>query len=167
MVTRGVATLFLISFGSAAMNKSIRNRYVFDMDGTLALVDHRRGLLSDVRPDWHSFNKASLFDPPNESVVNALRALHAAAFEIWVVSGRSDVVELETRGWLSKHAIPFHRLVMRSAADNRADHILKREWAIQYDFVDSVLAVFDDRNSVVNMWRELNIPCFQVAEGDF
>lgn len=27
--------------------------------------------------------------------------------------------------------------------------------------------VFDDRNSVVKMWRLLGLTCFQVAEGDF
>ena len=141
--------------------------YVFDMDGTLALVDHRRALVRGDKPDWHSFNKASLLDPPNEAVANVLRALFAAGYRIWIVSGRSDVAELETRGWLTKHAIPFHQLLMRSASDSRADHVLKREWALKYRFGDTVLAVFDDRNSVVQMWRELGITCFQVADGDF
>lgn len=144
-----------------------KNTYVFDMDGTLALVDHRRGLLDGERPDWHSFNKASLLDPPNDAVANVLRALFDAGFEIWIVSGRSDVAELETRGWLTKHKVPFHQLLMRSASDNRADDVLKKEWALKYEFRANVLAVFDDRNSVVNMWRALDIPCFQVAEGDF
>ncbi len=148
------------------MNK---NRYVFDLDGTLALVDHRRGALSGERPDWHSFNKASLLDPPNSAVVQVAQALFDSAqgYELWITSGRSDAVELETRGWLKKHQVPFHRLLMRSAADNRADSVLKREWAVQYNFVETVIGVFDDRNSVVNMWRELGIPCFQVAPGDF
>ena len=144
-----------------------KRRYVFDMDGTLALVDHRRGLLDSGRPDWHSFNKASLLDPPHEAVAIVLRALYSAGFEIWIVSGRSDVAEQETRGWLTKHAVPYHHLLMRSSSDNRADDVLKREWAIKYEFPQRVLAVFDDRNSVVQMWRELGLPCFQVAQGDF
>ena len=108
-----------------------------------------------------------MLDPPNEAVANVLRALFDAGFRIWIVSGRSDVAELETRGWLAKHAVPFHQLLMRPASDNRADHLLKEEWALKYRFAETVLAVFDDRNSVVQMWRELGIPCFQVAEGDF
>ena len=28
-------------------------------------------------------------------------------------------------------------------------------------------AVFDDRDKVVQMWRENGVPCFQVAKGDF
>jgi len=36
-------------------------------------------------------------------------------------------------------------------------------------FVDihDVFLVVDDRNKVVDMWRSLNLPVFQVAEGDF
>ncbi|MEM1229852.1 MAG: hypothetical protein AAGI15_04895 [Pseudomonadota bacterium] len=85
-----------------------RNLYLFDLDGTLALVDHRRALLAGDRPDWHSFNKASLFDPPNDAVAAVLRSLFDHGYQIWIVSGRSDVAELETRGWLAKHAIPYH-----------------------------------------------------------
>ena len=144
-----------------------KNRYVFDMDGTLALVDHRRPLLDKERPDWQSFNKASLLDTPNEAVVCVLRALHAAGYEVWIVSARSDVAELETRGWFKKYNVPFHQLLMRSASDHRADDILKKEWALKYNFLENVNAVFDDRNSVVAMWRSLGIPCFQVAQGDF
>ncbi len=107
------------------MNVQQRKRYVFDMDGTLALVDHRRDLLQGDRPDWHSFNKASLLDPPSEAVASVLRALFTAGFEIWIVSGRSDIAELETRGWLAKHAVPFHRLLMRSKSDNRADDVVR------------------------------------------
>lgn len=146
-----------------------KNRYIFDLDGTLALVDHRRPALQGARPDWHSFNKASLMDPPNEAVVRVARALFdcSVGYEVWITSGRSDAVALETRGWLSKHAVPFHQLLMRPATDSRADAALKREWAVQYDFANTALAVFDDRNSVVEMWRELGVPCFQVAPGDF
>lgn len=144
----------------------MRNRYVFDLDGTLALVDHRRPALDGNSPDWHSFNKASLFDPPSDAVVRVARAL-MVDYDIWIVSGRSDAVEPETRGWLHKHDVPFNTLIMRSAADHRPDHILKKEWALRYEFPRTVIAVFDDRNSVVAMWRDLDIPCFQVAPGDF
>ncbi len=144
-----------------------QHRYVFDLDGTLADAEHRRPLLQGDKPDWHSFNKASLFDPPRASVVQVLRALFDTGYEIWIVSARSDAVALETRGWLTKHAVPYHRLLMRSAADSRPDSELKRQWALAYDFPASVLAVFDDRRSVVRMWRNLGIPCFQVADGEF
>ena len=33
--------------------------------------------------------------------------------------------------------------------------------------IGNVLGVFEDRDRVVKMWRDLGITCFQVAEGDF
>ena len=46
--------------------------------------------------------------------------------------------------------------------------------AVKKDFLDEVTSqgyeVFftvDDRNQVVDMWRENGIPCFQAAEGNF
>ena len=30
-----------------------------------------------------------------------------------------------------------------------------------------VLCVFDDRNQVVDMWREIGLKCLQVQPGDF
>ena len=32
---------------------------------------------------------------------------------------------------------------------------------------NKIFLIFDDRNKVVKMWRELGLPVFQVAEGDF
>lgn len=60
-------------------------------------------------------------------------------------------------------------LHMRRTGDERPDAVVKRELferCVQpaYD----VVAVFDDRNSVVAMWREeLGLTVFQVAEGNF
>jgi hypothetical protein len=48
--------------------------------------------------------------------------------------------------------------------------VLKRNW---YDNVLTagerrrLVAVFDDRDKVVAMWRSMGVPCFQVAPGDF
>jgi len=57
---------------------------------------------------------------------------------------------------------------MRKTGDSRKDSIVKREifeehikgkYRIQF--------VLDDRNQVVEMWRQLGLTCLQVAEGDF
>ncbi len=47
------------------------------------------------------------------------------------------------------------------------DEILKRHMLDLFVDIDDVFLVVDDRNKVVNMWRSLNLPVFQVAEGDF
>ena len=47
-------------------------------------------------------------------------------------------------------------------------YIVKKE--MYFEFVHpyfNVDMVFDDRNQVVNLWRDLGFTCFQVNDGDF
>jgi len=57
---------------------------------------------------------------------------------------------------------------MRNDSDTRCDTIVKREMYEEHiEPIYNVVAVFDDRNRVVDMWRELNLPVYQVWYGDF
>ncbi len=58
---------------------------------------------------------------------------------------------------------------MRKAGDYRDDVVVKREWLseIEPPEFSRLTAVFDDRDRVVQMWRDAGVPCFQVADGDF
>ena len=59
-------------------------------------------------------------------------------------------------------------LYMRPTGDYRTDTEWKRECYESYiKPVYDVRLVLDDRASVVAMWRELGLECWQVAEGDF
>jgi predicted kinase len=65
-------------------------------------------------------------------------------------------------------AVPYEALHMRAEGDMRKDSIVKveifdREIRDKYN----VIAVFDDRDQVVDAWRALGLAVFQVAEGDF
>ena len=51
-----------------------------------------------------------------------------------------------------------------------ADDKLKQKWfddLIGQDNKDQVLCVFDDRDKVVQMWRDMGLTCMQVAPGNF
>jgi phosphoglycolate phosphatase-like HAD superfamily hydrolase len=141
---------------------------IFDLDGTLALVEHRFHFIEGRKKDWHGYFAACVLDPPNLSVVSVCQALYGAGYEIWIVSGRSDEVRKETVNWLRKHDVQYHRLVMRSAGDKRPDDFLKRQWLINGTLPrERMLMVFDDRDKVVAMWRREGVTCAQVAPGDF
>jgi hypothetical protein len=58
---------------------------------------------------------------------------------------------------------------MRITSDNRKDSIIKKEiFAEHIQDKYYIEFVLDDRNQVVDMWRnELKLPCFQVYYGDF
>jgi hypothetical protein len=57
---------------------------------------------------------------------------------------------------------------MRRSGDNRCDSIVKEE--IYNDYIKdkyNVLAVFDDRDRVCDMWRRIGLLCLQVWYGSF
>lgn len=140
--------------------------YIFDLDGTLADNQHRQHLL----PNWKAFFEACYEDTPIKAVVTTLEMLFDDGAEIWIWSGRSDAVEDLTKDWLEYHLnICEFSLKMRPAGDHRPDDLLKQEWLIEMSFDDRkrLVAVFDDRDKVVKMWRENGVRCFQVAPGDF
>lgn len=148
------------------MNKPL---YIFDLDGTLADISHRRHLVESASKRWREFYAACAGDVPNEPVVRTALGLTIAGADLWVWSGRSDEVLHETRAWLDRHVGVHSALRMREARDHQPDVKLKRSWLRQMTPEDRarLVAVFDDRDGVVQMWREEGVACFQVAPGDF
>ena len=47
------------------------------------------------------------------------------------------------------------------------DEILKKAMLDTFVDIDDVFMTVDDRQKVVDMWRENGLTCFQVAPGDF
>lgn len=143
------------------------SRVIFDLDGTLALVNHRRTL---AKRNFKAFERACVDDPPNVPVIEAYKLFKNAGYTMTIFSGRSQDVWMQTMYWLRLQGIEAHHIRMRASGDTRADHIVKREFLDELypegDYSD-ILCVFDDRNQVVDLWRSLDIPCFQVAPGDF
>jgi len=141
---------------------------LFDLDGTLARIDHRRHLVQGGQKRWREFYAACPLDELNEPVAAAWRAHRYAGCGLWIVSGRSDEVRRETEIWIKQHDLQPDNLLMRQAKDHQPDVSLKHGWLRSGRIPkDRVLCVYDDRSSVVAMWREEGLACFQVAPGDF
>ena len=142
---------------------------LFDIDGTIADIRHRRPFLMQEKPDWDSFNKLMGQDTPNGPVVSLYRSLWKSnLFEIILVSGRNEKYRKITEQWLVWNEIPFDRLLMRMDDDNRADYLIKQE--ILYKLISEgkkIEFVVDDRQQVVDMWRQNGITCFQCDVGNF
>lgn len=140
---------------------------VFDLDGTLALIEHRRHLVEKKPKNWPRFFEQCVHDEPCHPIIEIFHALKLAGHRVEVWSGRSDIVERETREWLAAHGIEFDHLRMRPQKDNRADDILKEEWLLSLPETERPALIFDDRDRVVAVWRKHGIRCCQVAPGDF
>jgi hypothetical protein len=168
--------------------------YIFDLDGTLALTEHRQHfvekpskcskrdgdpskdcdcvLICKFKPDWTAFFAACVDDEPNKPVIDTLLRLVECGCDVWIWSGRSSEVMKQTQDWLADqlggygHGIP---LCMRVEGDFTPDEDLKKAWLNDMTSYDRrrLVAVFDDRRKVVDMWRSIGVPCFQVAPGNF
>ncbi len=149
--------------------------YIFDLDGTLALIEHRRSILEEIDDPnrWRRFYAACDKDQPNEPVIATMERLRHTS-DIFIFSGRSEEVRDKTVQWLAEHTSFMsweleHVLVMREAGDFTADDVLKKQWLdnMLVDDRQRLVAAFDDRDRVVKMWRDNGIVCLQVKEGNY
>ncbi len=131
---------------------------IADIDGTCAIMNGRGPF------EWHRVSE----DVPNGPVINLLNMVETA--KVIYVSGRDESCRPATEEWLHEHGAICGPLVlfMRPAGDMRDDRIVKREiYEREIKGKYNVRFVLDDRDKVVRQWREMGLPCFQVAEGDF
>ena len=151
----------------------MKNTIIFDLDGTLAIIDKRREVSRkpNGKIDFEVFHDASniSLDEPNTPVIKMAQLFAEDGFTIIIFSGRSDRTEHTTRAWLIRNGVPFDKLVMRphKTMNFVPDEILKKDMLDKHVDIDDVFLVVDDRNKVVKMWRDLGLTVFQVADGDF
>jgi len=149
--------------------------YIFDIDGTLANIEHRLHFIKSEKQDWESFNKECFYDQPYKDICFLAMSLMMSS-DVYFFTGRMDKPEDEVRintwKWLERNLnsyIDEERLVMRANSDYRPDDIVKEEMyknMLQED-KDRLICVFDDRQRVVDMWRSIGVRCLQVKEGDY
>lgn len=140
---------------------------IFDMDGTLSNCSARLCHILDGQPDWDSFHAECHLDPVNEPVRLLLGKLERAGWTIAICTGRPFRYEEATKGWLNRNGIVYHILNMRED-DKQSDVDLKRRMLKGLrDMGCDVQMVFEDRQRVVDMWRDEGVFCFQVAKGDY
>lgn len=145
---------------------------IFDLDGTLALIDERRAKATkpDGKINWDVFCAPEniQLDKPNWPVIESFKALQEAGFIVGIFSGRDDISREETKEWLMDHEIFPDFMRMRRNGSFTPDDKLKKLWL--NDLLQeghNIMCVFDDRDKVVKMWRDNGITCFQVAPGEF
>jgi predicted kinase len=133
-----------------------------DIDGTVADMRDHRGPF-----EW---DKVDL-DDPHQDVIDLVNTLRDAGAEIVFVSGRDGRATEKTRIWLRRHLGDWTvdaKLLMRGIGDMRKDSIVKQEIYMEaIRDVFNVWLVLDDRNQVVDMWRNLGLRVLQVAPGNF
>lgn len=153
--------------------------YIFDIDGTIADCSHRlhyinfnasiHGLEKDFKQDWIGFHRNTLGDEPIDDTIITMLMLRKQS-DIWFFTGRMEECRTDTIAWIKEHClIEDPHIVMRRQSDYRCDTIVKKEMLDYMSPEDRkrLIAVFDDRKRVVDMWRKNDIMCYQVADGDY
>jgi len=163
---------------------------IFDIDGTLANIEHRRHFVTGKKKDFDSFNAHMCADTANDPIVELLWMCDDAAKQIIFCTGRMEQFREVTRNFLldecgfestyhtgvkcSRESIERHIdtfLIMRP--DERRhdpDSEIKQDMLneiLKTVSKHNVLFAVDDRKRVVDMWRANGITCLQVAEGNF
>ncbi len=145
-----------------------RRAIIVDLDATLCAVEWRQHLYDSPSRDWSKINAAAEFDQPNEWCLEILRLFAMQNYKIIFLTGRaaSKDSKLVTEKWLMTHVGPGvdYQLFMRPARDKRQDTTVKleiynNEIAPTYE----VLFAIDDRQTVVQMWRDIGVTCLDCA----
>ena len=149
---------------------------VFDIDGTLADHSKREHLITpDRNPDsWDSYFENLADDEPVHITCELYRKhlMDCVRFrktlpEIW--TGRPEKYRKATMKWFDKNLrIRPPVIKMRADGDSTIDHLIKEGWVKEAQAEGKTIkAVFEDRLSVVDMYRRNGILCYHVGGGDY
>jgi hypothetical protein len=153
---------------------------ICDIDGTVA--DH-----TGIRGHYE-YEKVKL-DKPVWSVINVVKAVVSELnADLIFATGRPNTEQCreDTTAWIME-MLPYvsqkvavsilfrpeflvddYGEIRAGHRDFRPDDVVKEEiYDTLIEPYYDILAVFDDRNRVVDMWRRRGLTCFQVAPGDF
>ena len=139
---------------------------IFDIDGTLANIDHRLHHIKNENTSWDAFHAACEHDVPKKNIIEFLRCMDDAGHNIILSSGRPEDIRDKTERWLEYYEIPFNKMFMRPNECYVPDNALKRAWLDKGDFgpIGDILFVVDDRDKMVQMWRGAGLTCLQVDQ---
>lgn len=126
-----------------------------DIDGTVSVFNKQR-IIFDI------------MNSQNDTVVKPMKKIIELYsndnVEIIFLTSRDDKYRDVTYNWL-KNNIMNHKefkLFMKNTGDNRNDFEIKKQIYLENIANDyNILAVFEDRTNVVNMWRSLGLFCLQ------
>ena len=138
---------------------------VVDLDGTLADVNHRIPLVKTDHPDWDEFYKRVADDKLNVWCKKLIKGMRESGHRVVIVSARPQTLLEVTSSWLYKHGVIVDNIFMlrevnKGKIDFTPDRELKRRWLAKYG-KERVLFAVDDRQRVVDMWREEGVVCLQ------
>ena len=141
---------------------------ICDLDGTLCDTSKRLHYVNGETKDWKSFFDELSNDEIRNDVLDELLKYEEQGCKIFFVSGRPEQYREKTEIWLEEKLKGYKlhtALIMRETRDKRPDTETKAEIFDKYIKNLNIIKVFDDRPSVIRMWREKGIDVVDVGKG--
>lgn len=155
---------------------------IVDLDGTLADISGIVHLIGQ----WDDFGEASCECPYDRKMLEVVDAL-ASHFKILIVTGRSEKYRRKTEAWLYRAGVEVEALLMRPLDNYESDATLKPKlveaWlgrhqikpdlipehlrGIPDDWTQKIALAIEDRDKMVEAWRNLGILTFQHCVGTY
>ena len=82
---------------------------------------------------------------------------------IYILSGRNGNVIHESVKWLEENNVPYNKIYMRYRTNYESDEILKLRM-IDNGLKEKIQWIVDDRQRVVDMWRENGLKVLQCSK---
>lgn len=139
---------------------------ICDLDGTLCNIDHRLHFVQKEPKDWKGFFEHMLSDTPRPEIKHEIINAHINGIKIVFVSARPENYRAFTMDWLRDHVgIQEYILIMREVHDKREDTEVKSDIYDKYLKNMDILKIYDDRPSVIRMWKEKGLNVIDVGKG--
>ena len=131
---------------------------VIDMDSTMCFNVTKR--------PWFGEGAAEgmINDVPNTGMCDMIRKLQED-FVIVVATGRDTTQEAVTKEWLAKQGINADEFYFRTNKDYRKGVVVKKEQIEAILEKYDIVAIFDDCEPIVDMYREMGLTVLQPNKG--
>lgn len=143
---------------------------ICDLDGTLCDISHRKHFVAvpeGQKKDWKGFFEGipsdTIRDEVKKEVVSSMVYDNA---KIVFVSARPEDYRNITSEWLLRNlGFEDYTLIMRESGDSRPDTEVKSDIYEKYLKNLQIIKVFDDRPSVIRMWKEKGLNVQDCGDG--
>lgn len=166
-------------FKMGAMDFRSKDIYIFDVDGTLTNVGDRVKVIQN-KPlqecHWNEFFRRCIEDTPNKKIIKLMCDLMQVGAEIYVFTGREEAQKDVTIDQINSFCVANYnrsfyptKMRMRKDGDRSEDTEIKSQWyeELTDDEKSRIVCVFEDGDSVTDMWRKLGLTCCQVRPGNY
>ena len=142
---------------------------VIDLDGTLCDTHFRQHLA--VAKQWDEFHEKMETDTVHRDIDGFLSICYQK-FNIILLTGRPEKYRQRTLLWLNQSMVPCDELIMKpdGCYDPTAGWKLKALeglFGTKEGVLQNVLFCLEDRDKIVESFRNYGLPCWQVRSGGY